>query len=400
MTQDGVTVIPLKGWGQAPEEFATWVINTTLTGLVGTMLGLDGPAPSKPRLHTSSPGVRESWHLPSLDDLLAAVVRETAPEYVCVVTDRERHPPVTYSLAGRGHAVPANIPDPYELLRLFDSGATIEYQRVERRFASVRRIARAMALVAGGPVQTSAFMTPPAQQAYGRHFDPYDVLVVQTFGSKRWTLWEPSWPDPLPHQNSAWTAGLATGATTPSVEVHDDMLLGAGDVLWLPRGWDHEVVAVSDTSVHLSFIASPSTVMDALSESLQLAQADGSLRRALTTDPISDSEAFATALGCMSLPAMTPLRLRAAASLSPFPLRFVPRSPQLDDGAYLAAAALGSSVVMHLGDKIVRLPANAATLDATGRVEVNLSLLAENDLRALALSGLLIDCESTSGSLG
>lgn len=70
-----------------------------------------------------------------------------------------------------------------------------------------------------------------------RHADPYDNLVVQILGTKRWSLWHPTSTHDRPPNNNS------------DEEENFRFDLGPGDVLFVPAGWPH---AVSSIDHHLS----------------------------------------------------------------------------------------------------------------------------------------------------
>ncbi|UXU87230.1 cupin domain-containing protein [Burkholderia sp. S-53] len=71
---------------------------------------------------------------------------------------------------------------------------------------------------------------------FAKHWDTHDVFAVQLIGRKRWRVFEPTVPLPMPHQTSK-----EHKAECPTEPVFDE-ILEAGDVLYLPRGWWHEAV--------------------------------------------------------------------------------------------------------------------------------------------------------------
>jgi quercetin dioxygenase-like cupin family protein len=83
-----------------------------------------------------------------------------------------------------------------------------------------------------GPLAGHVYVNGPEAPGLPRHQDPYDILVVQLSGRKRWRLWQ----DP----GHVFT-----------------LECGPGEAFWLPRGVPHEAVAVSSDgpSIHASLHA-------------------------------------------------------------------------------------------------------------------------------------------------
>ena len=64
-------------------------------------------------------------------------------------------------------------------------------------------------------------------------------------GRKRWLVYDPVWELPLKHQRYEEAMG-APGETVL------DVVLEAGDTLYLPRGWMHEALTSDEDSLHLT----------------------------------------------------------------------------------------------------------------------------------------------------
>ncbi|MFF4112601.1 JmjC domain-containing protein [Streptomyces sp. NPDC001714] len=77
------------------------------------------------------------------------------------------------------------------------------------------------------------------------HWDDHEVFVVQAEGHKKWTLYPSTAPHPV-HGLSEPSEPAADGESWSGV-------LSKGDMLYVPRGWWHQVHASEGPSVHLSF---------------------------------------------------------------------------------------------------------------------------------------------------
>ena len=91
------------------------------------------------------------------------------------------------------------------------------------------------------------------------HHDTHDVLVLQVAGEKRWLLYEPLLELPLKHQRYSPALG-AHGQPT------DDLVLRAGDTLYLPRGWLHQAETSTTDSLHLTIGIAAHTWLDAVKD--------------------------------------------------------------------------------------------------------------------------------------
>ena len=106
-------------------------------------------------------------------------------------------------------------------------GCTVLLLDLEPVWPGVRDLAVRLSSELEEEVQVNAYLTPRQQAGLPRHADDHDVIVVQLHGRKHWRVFDRS--------------------GEPVVET----ALGPRDVLYVPRGWEHEVRA--DTfSLHLT----------------------------------------------------------------------------------------------------------------------------------------------------
>lgn len=161
--------------------------------------------------------------------------------------------------AGFGAEMPDQV-DSGKVLEQFAAGATIVLQGLHRLWPPLIDFVRQAVDELGHPVQANAYITPPTNRGFDPHYDVHDVFVLQTAGAKRWIVHEPVHDHPLPSQ--PWTQHRDAIAARVADEPVIDTVLGAGDALYLPRGWIHSAQAMADTSVHLTIGVSPLTGID------------------------------------------------------------------------------------------------------------------------------------------
>ena len=123
---------------------------------------------------------------------------------------------------------------------------------------SARRLNEAVQRFAGFPTRSNAYVSFGGTGSFGAHWDTHDVVVLQLVGRKRWRVGPPTFPLPLPAHTSR-----RSGEAAPSFSALD-VLLEAGDLLYLPRGWWHEVTPLAEPSLHLSVGIYVPSVFDAL----------------------------------------------------------------------------------------------------------------------------------------
>jgi hypothetical protein len=104
---------------------------------------------------------------------------------------------------------------------------TVLLRNLERVWPGTRDLAVGLSSELEEEVQVNAYLTPGDEVGLPRHADHHDVIVLQLHGSKQWQVLD--------------------GAGESVVEVS----LVPGDLLYVPRGWPHEVRADS-LSLHLT----------------------------------------------------------------------------------------------------------------------------------------------------
>ena len=149
---------------------------------------------------------------------------------------------------GFGALMPDQV-DPDGVLTEFAAGATIVLQGLHRFWPPIIDFVRGMTSDVGHPVQTNAYITPPANRGFDPHYDVHDVLVLQVSGTKRWRVHEPVHHHPLADQ--PWTDHREAIAERAKDEPVIDTVLEPGDCLYLPRGWIHSAEAQGLSLIHI-----------------------------------------------------------------------------------------------------------------------------------------------------
>ncbi len=178
----------------------------------------------------------------------------------------------------------ADVP---RVLAEWQAGATIVLQALHVNWHPLAVFCRLLEGALGRGVQANAYYTPRGSQGFGVHHDTHDVLVVQVAGEKRWRLYDPLLELPLKHQRYS----SALGDSGPPT---DDVVLRAGDTLYLPRGWLHEAETSQADSLHLTIGITAHTWVDAARAALAACEDDPAFRRDVAR---SDDEGLAGRVG-------------------------------------------------------------------------------------------------------
>lgn len=135
--------------------------------------------------------------------------------------------------------------DPAKLRKCLTAGATLVINNLHEMLPKVIDGAHELGRAVGERIQGNLYATWGKTHGFKPHWDDHDVLIVQIQGSKKWDIYGPGKPWPLDHTDDA-------DNTRPSAPVWSGTLT-PGDVLYLPRGWWHNVGGTGNATVHLTF---------------------------------------------------------------------------------------------------------------------------------------------------
>jgi hypothetical protein len=159
------------------------------------------------------------------------------------------------------------------LARQYREGSTVYVQNFERFSAPIARLCRSLESALHHVADAGMFLTPRRARGLPAHYDSHDVFVMQVEGEKHWRLYRPVFELPL--------AGRPVDPAllgAPEREV----VLRPGDLLYLPRGWIHEVFTSESVSLHVSIGIEPFRWVDLLREAIDaMAERDVRLREAV-----------------------------------------------------------------------------------------------------------------------
>jgi hypothetical protein len=166
-----------------------------------------------------------------------------------------------YTLADPDAAGQLDLPRAYELFR---TGATISVRRLHESLPELAGLCRAVEKVFSGHFQTNIYLSPPAAQGFGTHFDSHDVFVLQVAGSKVWTLYDTLIELPL-HGQAFDKAKHQPGPPTREITIR------AGDMFYCPRGLFHSARSTEETSLHITLGLIGKTWADVMLEAVSAA---------------------------------------------------------------------------------------------------------------------------------
>lgn len=131
----------------------------------------------------------------------------------------------------------------YEYLR---NGATLVYNRIKNE-PFVDHISKQIANFAEAHTITGGYAAFSSKSSYKSHWDTRDVYAVQLIGRKRWILKKPNFEFPLYMQQTKYFSDIKEPE-----EIYMDVILEAGDILYIPRGWWHDPLPLDEETFHLA----------------------------------------------------------------------------------------------------------------------------------------------------
>lgn len=190
---------------------------------------------------------------------------------------------------------------------------SLAVESFEQWHPELAAIAEALRTLTGCRVIATAIFAPARHKGTAIHYDNADVLALQLHGAKRWRLFAPI--DPEPNARTPFVRLPPEADLTPG----EDVLLRAGEALFLPRGWIHDVANEGDApSLHVSMVIFADSLLSVFGNAMTQAYAQLCLeerwRAALGTaaPPRADVEAMLDAFRARLLAALDdePERLR------------------------------------------------------------------------------------------
>ncbi len=245
-----------------------------------------------------------------------------------------------FDIAAADYTTDGATLDVAKIYQLFEQGATLTLAFLDTVLPRLERLCREVEIELSMPLQANVYLTPPDEQGANVHFDTHDVFVLQVSGAKLWTVYDAPLPLPLSGQRYDPDVHRA-GAPTQEFE------LGAGDILYIPRGWLHQARATNSTSLHITAGVLRYTWADLLLELVsRVALEEPAFRKALPVGFAREGFDRAAAQETLrGLLAQLQARADANAMLDHFAERFIADCPPLLRGQMRQLEALAGLTV-------------------------------------------------------
>jgi ribosomal protein L16 Arg81 hydroxylase len=157
----------------------------------------------------------------------------------------------------------------------FATGHTIAVAWTDRKLPGLDRLYKDMEAHFGACVTGTIFLTPGGgHTGFATHSDCEETFAIQLRGTKRWRIWKAQYELPIPHLKDPPIDCEALGEPVLDVVLHP------GDLVYIPRGWIHNVEGTEQTSFHLSVAVEDCTWAELMLEALYVAIAEDTRMRA------------------------------------------------------------------------------------------------------------------------
>ncbi|WP_338665036.1 cupin domain-containing protein [Pararoseomonas sp. SCSIO 73927] len=166
--------------------------------------------------------------------------------------DGQPVPPEAYCVrATNRDNAPVMQPDSRRLREWVGRGASVVMNDVDSLTPGLASVSEALEEAGLGRAQANVYISFQAHKAFPTHFDTHDVWAVQVEGEKTWNIWSGRAEYPIPHP--AFRGLGQAHHERARGTIREKVLLKAGDLLYLPRGWYHDALAEGPSSVHVAY---------------------------------------------------------------------------------------------------------------------------------------------------
>jgi ribosomal protein L16 Arg81 hydroxylase len=162
--------------------------------------------------------------------------------YPTTVVSREERviPADEFTTGGDGRTV--NVA---AVMKLFREGASFSIRGADSHWPPLKSIIACLYDTLFETVHTNVYCSPANTQGFRCHYDLHEVFVLQIEGTKHWKVFDPTTDFPV----EPWKQeDVPDASATPYI----DVVLGKGDVLYVPRGHWHYAIAQDSPSLHIT----------------------------------------------------------------------------------------------------------------------------------------------------
>lgn len=179
------------------------------------------------------------------------------PTSLKLVFNNEPIDPGNYCSPVHIHGGLRSQPQPGKMAGLLSMGASMIAEDAQYLTAELRRAAHLLSQEFAALVAANIYCSFKGVQAFGPHYDLHDVFAVQTQGEKVWRLYANRADAPTSYPELGDERQIRGWLNQTKGALMDEVRMRPGDVLYLPRGWYHDALAVDGASLHVTFSVTP-----------------------------------------------------------------------------------------------------------------------------------------------
>ncbi len=167
----------------------------------------------------------------------------------------------------------------YLASHFLDQGHSIIIYQAQQSIPQVGAFCEQLQQVFRHHVQANIYLTPANSKGFDVHFDNHDLFVLQLSGSKHWKVFNQ--PYHLPYEEEKDNHILRQAVRSGCMI---DEELYEGDLIYIPRGYVHEVESRANSSIHMTVGLKALRWRKLLERISQYAERDTFLRGTLPTN--------------------------------------------------------------------------------------------------------------------
>lgn len=131
-----------------------------------------------------------------------------------------------------------------EFLGKLREGATLILDAVDELYEPLTALAESLERTFHERIQVNAYAGWHTAPGFDLHWDDHDVLILQLYGRKQWSVYGATRPYPLARD-------AEPNSNKPEIPLWEGTLTD-GDLLYIPRGWWHAAVPLAEPTLHLT----------------------------------------------------------------------------------------------------------------------------------------------------
>lgn len=182
-------------------------------------------------------------------------------------------------------------PDPLRVMEFAGRGASLICNQVETLHPGILAVLRLLEAALGGRASCNIYCSWPGHQAFDSHYDKHEVFALAIAGEKTWRLYEGRVDNPIHH--AMFPTETQAQLDAKKGKVVQQLTLGPGDLLYIPRGQFHDALATDTACLHLSFAVALPNGLNVLTDAWERAAQDALFRANL---PLAGSRSSDAAL--------------------------------------------------------------------------------------------------------